>query len=111
MIFLLGNLDGTAIALSSRGAILPLDGEVDTSDLGIVNSLRTVSFLSSRFYMADVLGISILYYIDTILVQLITSNFMFIQPTAPVAGHANHSISLLAGLLFHHMEGGHIIHI
>jgi hypothetical protein len=44
----------------------------DTSDLGIVNSLRTVSFISSRFYMADVLGISILYYIDTIIVQPVT---------------------------------------
>jgi hypothetical protein len=88
-------------------------GRVDTSDLGIVNSLRTVSFISSRFYMADVLGKSILYYIDTILVQLITSNFTFIQPTAPAvlplwAGHANKSISLRAGWQLHHMERGHI---
>jgi hypothetical protein len=40
-------LDGVALALLSRGAFLPLDERGDTSDLGIVNSLRTVSFISS----------------------------------------------------------------
>jgi hypothetical protein len=44
--------------------------ELKTSALGIVHSLWTVSFISSRFYMADVLGI--LYYIDTIHVQLVS---------------------------------------